>query len=108
MNNFEEKIEMTNADLLTFRKVLISTVLGVVVTAIMTATAFYYSAQESLKTLKERQDQHDRMLNQKLDASIFQDFQTRCAMKDAQIERRLERMDDKLDRLIEFQMRRPS
>jgi chorismate synthase len=91
---------MTNTDYLYIRKTIIAVVIGVVASAILTATAFYFSTTNTLVNINQRLDKQELDLLEKIDRREFERFIFHCDKREAAIERKFESIDAKLDWLI--------
>jgi hypothetical protein len=91
---------MTNNDYLQFKKVLIGSVIAVILSAGMTALAFYYSTTNTLINVNKRLDQHDQAIQLKLERREFDRYLYECEKRESAIEKKFDAIDEKLDWLI--------
>jgi hypothetical protein len=95
---------MTNNEYLHFKKVLWGSVAAVIVTAFATAVAFYFSTIHNIQTLNKTAEKHEYLIDDKIGRREFDRFRYDYDIHCNNIDRKFESIDNKLDRLIDFQL----
>jgi len=92
LNNDNNRNLMSNEEFSNFKRILFTTVLGVLISAGGPALAFYYSTTSRLNTIESS-------VNQKMDKKEFEYFQGNCFERKNDIDKRFNSIDKKLERI---------
>jgi elongation factor P hydroxylase len=91
---------MTNQDYHDFKKAIIIAIAGIIISAIATSVAFYFSTTNA-------QINHDQLLQRlesempaRLERREFERYMYECERRDAARDKKFEQIDQKLDWLI--------